>query len=279
MTKVEAQPRRWTFYEAVNQETLRRSPHRASLTGVRRGLRFRDLELFNPMAGGRDRGTMAFVGANTCVVSPPLCPELRLRLLKKDAPLKDAAPARDGNPHLFDWQGPRPYWAFAWASGQALARFIFDNPEIVRGKRVVDFGAGSGIAAIAAAVAGAASVIAADVDPIAVEAIILNASLNDVAVSATQEDVLTRSESDWEVLLAGDVFYGGGDTTWFLDLARKDRLILIGDPPERGFPKGHLTELARYSVRTFPDLEHPSLQEACVYCLRLRARISNAEGK
>ena len=149
---------------------------------------------------------MAFVEANTCVVSPPLCPELRLRLLREDAPLRDAAPVWRGNPHLFDWQGPRPYWAFAWGSGQALARFILDHQEMVRGKRVVDFGAGSGIAAIAAAVAGAALVIAADIDPIAVEAILLNANLNDVAISATQENVLIRGQFHWDVLLAGDVF-------------------------------------------------------------------------
>jgi predicted nicotinamide N-methyase len=150
-----------------------------------------------------------------------------------------------------------------------LARFILDNPQVVRGQDVLDFGAGSGIAAIAAAKAGATSVTATDIDPIAVQAIKINARLNDVVITAKQKNTAECKEHNWNVLLAGDVFYLGrdSDANWLFDRAFEDRLILIGDSPGCGFPKEELKELARYAVRTYPDLEHPSMQEARVYYL------------
>jgi predicted nicotinamide N-methyase len=219
---------------------------------------------------------VSIVEANTFVGCPPLCPELRLRFLRENAPLKKTAPVWRGKPHIFDWQGPRPYWAFAWASGQALARFILDNPHVARAKHVLDFGAGSGIAAIAAARAGAATVAATDIDPIAIQAIEVNARLNGVEITARQENIGDSEEQNWNVLLAGDAFYSGrdGDANWLLKWVAQDRLILIGDPPERGFPKTYLKELARYAVRTFPELEHPSMQEACVYRLLPDCKVS-----
>jgi len=203
-----------------------------------------------------------------------LCPELRLRFLKEDAPLKKPAPLWRGAPHIFDWEGPRPYWAFAWGGGQALARFILDNPKTVEAKNILDLGSGSGIAAIAAAKAGAATVIANDIDPIAIEATKLNARLNDVVITATQATMAESSQQKCNVLLAGDVFYPGfgSEAHWFFDWASEDRLILIGDPPERGFPKEHLQELNRYTVRTFPDWEHHSIRQACVYQLSPNAK-------
>jgi len=220
-----------------------------------------------PMAAETENAS--FVTVNTVISRPPLCPELRLRLLRENAPLKHSAAVRRGEPDLFAWNGPRPYWAFAWASGQAMARFILDRPQLVQGKHVLDFGAGCGIAAIGAARAGAASVTAADIDPIALQAIDLNADLNDVAVTAKQENILERKQQNWNVLLAADVFYcrPDSDVQCLLNWACRDRLILIADPPQRGFPKQYLKELARYTVRTFPDLEHPCLQEASVYSL------------
>lgn len=211
----------------------------------------------------------SIVEVNTIVGRPPLCPELKLRFLKEDAPLKQTAPTRQGEPHIFDWNGPRPYWAFAWASGQALARFILDNPEFVWKKHVLDFGAGSGIAGIAAAKAGAATVVAIDIDPTAIQAIQINARLNDVFIAAKRENMAECTEKDWNVILAGDAFYWGrdSDAMWLLDWAAEDQLILIGDPQCRGFPKAHLEKLASYPVRTFPGIEDSSLQEACVYRL------------
>jgi len=213
---------------------------------------------------------VSFVESNTFIDKPPLCPELRLRFLKEDAPLKKKAPLWREAPHIFDWEGPRPYWAFAWASGQALARFVLDNPKIVKGKKVLDFGSGSGIAAIAAAKAGDAKVIATDIDPIAIQAVKINASLNDVVITAIQASMTeSNQQKECEVLLAGDVFYLGleNNTNWLFDWASEGRLILIGDPPQRGFPKEYLQELARYTIRTFPDWEHHSVRQACIYKL------------
>ena len=212
---------------------------------------------------------VSFVESNTFVGTPPLCPELRLRFLKEDAPLKKTAPLWSNAPHIFDWQGPRPYWAFAWRGGQALARFIFDNPKTVESKNILDLGSGSGMAAIAAAKAGAATVTATDIDPIAIEATKLNARLNDVVITAIQASMSESSQQQCDVLLAGDVFYlgFGSDAHWFFDWALEGRLILIGEPPERGFPKYKLKESVRYAVRTYPDLEHLSMQEARVYYL------------
>jgi predicted nicotinamide N-methyase len=221
------------------------------------------------MKNARYHEYVSIIEANTFIGRPALCPELSLRLLKENAPLTERSPIRRGKPHLFDWEGPRPYWAFAWASGQALARFILDNPEVVRRKHILDFGAGSGIGAIAAAKGGATTVTATDIDPIAIRAIELNAQLNGVVITAKQENIAGREEQNWNVLLAGDAFYSGrdSDANWLLNWVTQERLILIGDPPERGFPKKYLKELARYTVRTFPDLEDSSMQEACVYCL------------
>ena len=217
---------------------------------------------------------VSFIEANTFVDTLPLCPELRLRFLKEDAPLKKTAPLWRDSLHIFDRKGPRPYWAFAWGGGQALARFILDNPKTVEAKNILDLGSGSGIAAIAAAKAGAAMVIATDIDPIAIEATKLNARLNDVVITAIQATMGESSQQQCDVLLAGDVFYHGfdNDVHWIFHWASKGRLIMIGEPPQRGFPKEHLQELKRYTVRTFPDWEHHSIRQACVYLLPPNAK-------
>ena len=212
---------------------------------------------------------VSFVESNTFIDKPPLCPELRLRFLKEDAPLKKTASLGREAPHIFDLEGPSPYWAFAWGGGQALARFVLDNPKIVKGKKVLDFGSGSGIAAIAAAKSGALTVTATDIDPIAIQAVKINARLNDVVITAIQATMSESSQQQCDVLLVGDVFYHGFDSSahWIFKWASEDRLILLGDPPERGFPKEYLQELTRYTVRTFPDWEHHSTRQGCVYQL------------
>jgi len=200
---------------------------------------------------------------NTSIRSAPLCPELRLHLLRDDAPVWHAS-----EKHLFDDAGLRPYWAFCWGSGQALARYLLDHPELVSGRRVLDFGAGCGIAGIAAAKAGAAHVTATEIDPLAVVAIEMNARLNDAAVEPTREDVIQTGRSDWQVLLAADVCYWTSNAQWLHRLAGHDGLVLIGDPGRPGLDKSNLQELARYRVRTVPEIEHHSLREAAVYCFR-----------
>ena len=217
---------------------------------------------------------VSFIEANTFVGTLPLCPELRLRFLKEDAPLKKTASLGREAPHIFDWQGPRPYWAFAWGGGQALARFILDNPKTVESKNVLDLGSGSGIAALAAAKSGAATVTATDIDPIAIEATKLNAHLNDVVITAIQASIADCPRQQCDVLLVGDVFYHEFDSNahWLFDWAAAGRLVLLGDPPERGFPKEYLQELIRYKIRTFPDWEHHSIHQACVYKLPPNAK-------
>jgi len=200
------------------------------------------------------------VRANTVLQSPPLCPEIELRLLKQDAPLQQASAGR-----LFDEDGPRPYWAFCWGSGQAVARYLLDNAHLVRKRRVLDFGSGSAVAAIAAAKAGAAEVRAADIDPVALAAIEINAAHNRVSVSPCHQDTVETDDRDWDVLLGCDVCYLGSNCAWLRSLDRREGLILIGDPGRPGLPLDKLEELARFSVRTVPDLEHADLKEAAVY--------------
>lgn len=163
----------------------------------------------------------SFILANTGLLSPPHVPEVRLHLateahelwLKTEEELQEIGL-------------PPPFWAFAWAGGQGLARYILDHPEAVRGRRVVDFASGSGLVAIAAMKAGAASVVAADIDPWAETAVQLNAALNGVTLSYTGEDVTGR-DLEADVYLAGDVFYDKAFADrlkpWFSDLVAKGR--------------------------------------------------------
>jgi predicted nicotinamide N-methyase len=209
-----------------------------------------------------DEEFSALLAANTVACSPPLCPEITLRLLRPDAPLWHAS-----DKHLFDDAGLRPYWAFCWASGQALARYLLDHPDLVRGRRVVDFGSGSGVAAIAAAMAGAAAVVATEIDPLALRAIAVNAGLNHVAVTASGENLLDTDIRPWDVLLASDVCYWSTNSDWLGSLREEGKLVLVADPGRPGFPRSQFEELARYAVRTVPEIEHHSLTEAAVYRL------------
>ncbi len=147
------------------------------------------------------RDFAAFVVAHTEIVAPPLVPEIRLRLASSPRGIFVAAD------HFMDsGLGARPYWAYAWPGGQGLARYILDNPGIVRGKRVVDIGSGSGISSIACMMAGAASVVAADIDPIATAAAVLNAMINGVTIDVTTRDLLGAS-IDADLVIIGDLVY------------------------------------------------------------------------
>ena len=167
-----------------------------------------------------------------------------------------------------DIDAPIPFWAFAWAGGQGLSRYIIDNPENVRGKRVLDFAAGSGLVGIAASRAGAASVLCADIDPFCAPAIALNAAANQVAVDFTADDVV-GADGGWDVVLAGDVFYDRAFADrlipWFSALADRGATVLLGDPGRAYLPKERITQLAEYQVPVTRALEDADVKRTRVW--------------
>lgn len=206
--------------------------------------------------------------ANTRVTTAPLVPEILLRLLDETGPW-----STDGS-SVFDEDGPQPYWAFAWGSGQALARYLIDQPELVVGKRVFDFGSGSGIVAIAAARCGAASVLASEIDPHALQAIALNAELNQVEIATTLAATDLSALDQIDVLLAADTFFHWpGNEALLLGDHTLER-VLIANPPRRDYARGReiprrrLTKLASYPVKAYPELEPDFVNTAEVYALQ-----------
>jgi len=203
-----------------------------------------------------------FITANARLIAPPLVPEIRLHLATEVVPLWRATEeelAKEGV--------PPPYWAFAWAGGQALARYVLDHPSLVQGKRVLDIGAGSGLVALAAAKAGAATVLAADIDAFACAAIRLNAAANNCVVAVTQDDVIGTNGA-WDVILVGDLFYERPLAERLLAwLAPLSAVALLGDPGRNYFPKTDVEKLANYSVQTTRDLEDREIRETGVYRL------------
>ena len=143
-----------------------------------------------------------FIRENTELIAAPLVPEIRLHLAAELLPIW-----RKTEEELGQMNVPPPYWAFAWAGGQALARYLLDNRGLVAGRRVLDLGAGSGIVSIAAMLAGAERAIAADIDTLALAAIGLNAEANGVMVETTAADLLTGEPEAVDVVLVGDLFY------------------------------------------------------------------------
>jgi predicted nicotinamide N-methyase len=204
-----------------------------------------------------------FIRAETALTSPPLVPEIRLHLASEMLPIWQATEADLAKRDL-----PPPYWAFAWPGGQALARHLLDHQGLVAGRRVLDFAAGSGLSAIAAAMAGAAQVFAAEIDRFALAAIALNAEANGVQVACIAGDVLD-SGGDWEVILAGDVCYerpmAERVVRWLGERARAGRLVLMGDPGRSYLPASGLVEIARYEVPTSLDLEDRTLRQTTVW--------------
>lgn len=166
---------------------------------------------------------------------------------------------------------PPPYWAFAWAGGQAVARFLLDNPQWVAGKSVLDFAAGSGLVAIAAAKAGAAKVQTAEIDPMANAAIALNAAANGVAVTILNGDVLDRTDMPWDVITAGDVCYERPMAervfTWLKRCRDKGATIILGDPGRAYLPESGLVRLDSYTIPCSLELEDRTSREAVIYTL------------
>jgi predicted nicotinamide N-methyase len=164
-----------------------------------------------------------------------------------------------------------PYWAFAWAGGLAVCRYLREHPEAVAGRRVFDLASGSGLCAIAALRAGASSVTGADVDPFAAAAIALNARANGFRVRVVHRDVLDEEVPAVDVVLAGDTWYEAGLADRVLPWLRRVRArgitILAGDPGRRYLPVGELVEIAAYDVRTTTELEDLERREGRVYTL------------
>jgi len=205
-----------------------------------------------------------FIRRNTAITAPPLVPEIRLHLATEITPIWQATEESLARSAL-----PPPFWAFAWAGGQALARYLLDHPDQVAGRTVLDFGAGSGLVAIAAAKAGAAFVLAAEIDHFAAAAIAANAALNEVAITVTTADVLDCADPGREVVAAGDVCYerpmAERVATWLRVLAARGSLVLLGDPGRAYLPSHGLHERARYLVPTSRELEDRESRDGVVW--------------
>ena len=207
---------------------------------------------------------IVFVRRNTTITASPLVPEIRLHLATEITPIWQATEEVLARSAL-----PPPFWAFAWAGGQALARYLLDHPEVVAGRSVLDFGAGSGLVAIAAARAGAACVLAAEIDHFAAAAIAANAALNGVTIAVTTANGLDTADPGCEVVTAGDVCYerpmAERVTAWLRDLARRGGLVLLCDPGRAYLPSHGLHERARYLVPTSRELEDRESRDGVVW--------------
>ncbi|GAK71321.1 hypothetical protein RRU01S_16_00840 [Agrobacterium rubi TR3 = NBRC 13261] len=204
-----------------------------------------------------------FIRDNTTVMAPPHVPEIRLHLASEAHELWLKT-----EEELQEIGLPPPFWAFAWAGGQGLARYILDHPEVVVGKRVVDFASGSGLVAIAAAKAGAAGVMAVDIDPWAKTAILLNAAENNVEIGFSGENII-GDDVEADVLLAGDVFYDRAFAEvlapWFSALTQKGVVVLVGDPGRAYLPQKLLQACATYEVPVTRVLEDSDVKKTTVW--------------
>ena len=208
----------------------------------------------------------AFIVENTRLQAPPHAPELRLHLADEITPIW-----RMTEEALEEMGLPPPFWAFAWAGGQALARYLLDHPQTVAGKRVVDFAAGSGIVAIAAMKAGAASALAADIDSFCEAAVALNAAANEAEVAFTDLDLLDNAPPAADLILAGDICYekplAERVMQWLAAARAQGSTVLIGDPGRTYFPREGLVKLAEYHVPTTRELEDMEVKKTAVWCL------------
>jgi predicted nicotinamide N-methyase len=214
-----------------------------------------------------ERGRRDFIVANTRLQRPPHVAEIQLHLADEITPIWKLTEEA-----LEEIGLPPPFWAFAWAGGQALARYLIDHPETVAGKRVVDFAAGSGLVGIAAMMAGARDVLCADIDAYCEAAVALNAQVNGVACGFTGEDLLDAPAPAWaEVILAGDICYekplAERVLAWLAAARAAGATVLIGDPGRSYFPRSGLTRLAEYQVPTTRELEDMAVKRTSVWAL------------
>jgi predicted nicotinamide N-methyase len=209
----------------------------------------------------------AFVLRHTHVRPVPGLEEVRLHLADQVMPLMHAVQVETGDP-----DAALPYWAFAWAGGLAIGRYLREHPERVAGRRVFDLASGSGLCAIASMGAGATQATGADIDAFAVAAIELNARANGRRVTAVCRDVLDEEPPDADIILAGDCWYEAGLAARVLPWLQRARDrgidILVGDPGRRYLPSAEFVELATYDVRTTTELEDLALKQGRVYGVR-----------
>lgn len=208
-----------------------------------------------------------FIRSNTKLIAPPLVPEICLHLAEESLPIW-----RKTEEELGEMNVPPPYWAFAWAGGQAVSRYMLDNLELVSGKHLLDLGSGAGLAAIAALKAGARSALCADIDVVSLAAAHLNAEANGVSLSTTAEDLLAAAPpEDLDVIIVGDLFYERPLAERVLAfiaaaLARTPSpLILIGDPQRSYFPRNRFRKLTEYRVPVTRELEDNEIKLTAVW--------------
>jgi predicted nicotinamide N-methyase len=212
--------------------------------------------------------TTAFIHANTAILPVPLVPEISLHIAHESVPLWQKTEEELGAIGL-----PPPFWAFAWAGGQALARYVLDHPECVKQKSVIDLASGSGLVAIAASKVGASAVLAADIDAFAIASIGMNSIVNgtDHLIKATAEDLLETLPPACDIILVGDLFYEKSLAervfAWLSAAKQNGTDILIGDPGRSYLPKDKLTKLAEYNVPVTRDLEDAEIKRTAVWTL------------
>jgi len=209
----------------------------------------------------------AFIRANTRLRPVPLTPEISLFVADEAVPLWHKTEEELGEAGL-----PPPFWAFAWAGGQALARYVLDNADLVRGKTVLDLASGSGLVGIAAMKAGATSVTVADIDSFACAAAALNAAENNVTITTSDNDLLAGDNPGaWDVILAGDIFYERDTAQRAYDFlsghAARGVAVLIGDPGRSYLPRDKLRRIADYKVPVTRDLEDAEIKQTAVWSL------------
>lgn len=206
----------------------------------------------------------AFILANTRLQSPPHTPELRLYLADEITPIWRLTEEELGAIGL-----PPPFWAFAWAGGQALARYLLDHPAEAAGRQAVDFATGSGLVAIAAMKAGASSVLGADIDDFCAAAVETNARENGVTVDFTDRDLLDAAPPAAALITAGDICYekplAERVLAWLLAAHERGTRVLIGDPGRSYFPRTGLVKLAEYQVETTRELEDMAVKRTGVW--------------
>ena len=207
-----------------------------------------------------------FIAANTRLQTVPHAPEISLWLADEITPLWRLTEEELGEMGL-----PPPFWAFAWAGGQALARWLLDHPAEVAGKRVIDLATGSGLVAVAAMKAGAASVLAADIDPFCAAAVAANARSNGVEIAFTDANLLDAPPLPADLICAGDVFYekpmAEAVLVWLKQAQCAGTRVIVGDPGRTYFPKSGLNLLAEYTVPTTRELEDQEVKRSRVWSL------------
>ena len=208
----------------------------------------------------------SFVLGHTGLAPVPLVPEIRTYQADDAIALWEITEQLHGGPGLAP-----PFWAFPWAGGQALARFVLDHPDLVAGRSVLDLAAGSGLVALAASLAGARSVVANEIDPYAIAAIRLNAAANAREIQPYQGNLLVATATDADVVLAGDVFYNRDMATAMLRFLRaaRDRgaVVLAGDPGRAYVPTDDLVPVASFAVPVVRDLEDIDVKDTIVWRL------------